>query len=53
VRSVDQLVDGLEIGVGVADVLNADPPAIQPYDSWHAPQSRRGREVYARVTGRL
>ena len=42
-------VDGLDLSVAVFDLLDANPPAYQPYDGLHAPLPLSGRELVFRV----
>jgi hypothetical protein len=50
VRYRDLGLEGLELGVGVYDILDAAPPFPQPYDGGHAPLPNTGREVLGRLS---
>ncbi|MDP2315770.1 MAG: TonB-dependent receptor plug domain-containing protein [Pseudomonadota bacterium] len=43
-------VDGLDVGVGAYNLLDAHVPYLQPYDGGHAPLPDGSREYVARVT---
>ncbi len=45
----DAFARGLELGLGVRDLLDVAAPYIQPYDGGHAPLPGAGREIMARV----
>ena len=42
-------VRGLELGVGVYDLLNQGTPLLQPYDGGHAPMPGPRREILGRL----
>jgi outer membrane receptor protein involved in Fe transport len=46
----DLLTPGLDLGLGVYNLLNADVPYLQPYDGGHAPLPGPSREFLARLT---
>ena len=47
------LVDGLNIGVGAYNILNADYDFIQPYNGWHAPYPGKGTEFIFKLSYNL
>ncbi len=49
----DLWLDGLEVGAGVYDILDADYSFIQPFDGGHPPLPAPAREVVARIAYRL
>ena len=40
---------GLSAGASVHDILDQNPPFIQPYDGWHAPLPGLSREIVGRI----
>ncbi|MDP2309088.1 MAG: TonB-dependent receptor plug domain-containing protein [Pseudomonadota bacterium] len=42
-------IDGLDVGAGVYNILDADAPYLQPYEGGHAPLPAGSREYVARV----
>ena len=46
----DAGLEGLDAGLGIADILNDEPPVLHPYDGGHQPIPSRGREVYLKLS---
>lgn len=47
------LVDGLNVGIGIFDMLKSDYSYIQPYNGWHAPLPAPSREIVFRLSYHL
>lgn len=45
-------LEGLSIGLGIADLFDSQLAIPQPYDGYHAPLPTRGREIYLQVSYR-
>jgi outer membrane receptor protein involved in Fe transport len=50
VRYTDLLVPGLDLGLGVFNLLDVDYRYLQPYGGWHAPGPAASLEVLARLS---
>lgn len=48
-RYQNVLTEGLDVGVGVYDILGENYEFIQPYNGWHAPLPGPSREVVFRI----
>lgn len=46
----DLFMKGLNFGVGVYNLLNAEYDFIQPYNGWHAPYPSKGLEMMAKLS---
>jgi outer membrane cobalamin receptor len=42
-------IKGLDVGIGVYDVLNSKPPFIQPYNAGHSPLPSPSREIVLKL----